>query len=73
MLSGFTHLLSRGAVVCVLAECEFERVMKEPHASFFDLYAQLKGHGLGLVSVYTDAVWSNRFARGNALFMRTAA
>jgi FkbM family methyltransferase len=70
VLRGFERLLQAGRVACVLAECELERVTKEPHASFFDLYEHLTERGLGLVSLYTDAIWSNRFARGNALFMR---
>ncbi len=73
VLKGFERLLADGRVACVLAECEFERVTKEPHTSFFDLYEHLTQRGMGLVSVYTDAVWSNRFARGNALFMRSDA
>ena len=72
VLRGFERLLSGGCVEAVLAECEFERVTKEPHASFFELYERLVGHGMSLVTLYTDAVWSRRFARGNVLFVRRA-
>lgn len=73
VLTGFEGLLADRRVACVLAECEFERVTQEPHASFFDLYAHLTARKLALVSVYTDAVSSLRFARGNALFVRRVA
>lgn len=73
VLTGFDGFLGEGRVECVLAECEFERVTKEPHTSFFDLYEHLAGHGLRLVTLYTDAVWTKQFARGNALFMRSGA
>ncbi len=54
----------------MLVECEFDRVRPEPHTSFFELYEHLTKRGMGFTTLYTDSVFSNRFAWGNALFVR---
>lgn len=71
VLAGFAELIADRRVAAVLAECEFARVTSEPHTSFFRLYDYLTGMGMGLVTVYTDALASNQFAWGNALFVPT--
>jgi FkbM family methyltransferase len=71
VLAGFEKLLAASKVSAVLAECEFERVTPEPHTSFFELHDHLAQRGFGFVTLYTDAVMFNRFAWGNALFLRS--
>ena len=70
VLAGFEGLIAGGSVQSVLVECEFDRVRPEPHTSFFELYEHLTARGLGFTTLYTDSVSSNRFAWGNALFVR---
>jgi len=70
VLEGFQSLIAAGRVRSVLVECEFDRVRPEPHSSFFELYDHLIPRGLGFTTLYTDSVSSNRFAWGNALFVR---
>jgi FkbM family methyltransferase len=71
VLAGFEGLLAANNVDAVLAECEFGRVTREPHTSFFELHDYLTQLGFGFVTLYTDAVIFNRFAWGNALFLRS--
>ena len=70
VLAGFEQLLTASSVRAVLVECEFDRVRPEPHTSFFALYEHLTARGLGFTTLYTDSVSTNRFAWGNALFLR---
>ena len=70
VLDGFERLIAAGKVQSVLVECEFDRVRPEPHTSFFELYHHLTPRGMGFTTLYTDSVSSNRFAWGNALFVR---
>ncbi len=70
VLEGFEGLIAAGKVESVLVECEFDRVRPELHTSFFDLYDHLTPRGMGFTTLYTDSVSSNRFAWGNALFIR---
>jgi FkbM family methyltransferase len=71
VLKGFDGLVRAGKVRSILAECEFDRVTPEPHTSFFELYEHLTGRGLSFATLYTDSVHSNRFAWGNALFLKS--
>ncbi|HEX5585623.1 FkbM family methyltransferase [Gaiella sp.] len=73
VLAGFEGLVAAGRVGCVVGECEFDRVTAEPHTSFFALYDYLTSRGMGFVTLYTDALASNRFAWGNALFALAGA
>jgi FkbM family methyltransferase len=70
VLHGFEGLIAAGKVRSVLVECEFERVRPEPHTSFFELYDHLTARDMGFTTLYTDSVYANRFAWGNALFVR---
>ena len=70
VLDGFEDFITAGRVQSVLVECEFDRVRPEPHTSFFELYHHLTPRGMGFTTLYTDSVSSNRFAWGNALFVR---
>ena len=70
VLVGFEDLIAAGKIQSVLVECEFDRVRPEPHTSFFKLHEHLTARGMGFTTLYTDSVSSNRFAWGNALFMR---
>ena len=73
VLEGFDSLFAAGRVEAVLVECEFDRVTTEPHTSFFSLYEYLTKRDMGFTTLYTDALASNQFAWGNALFVRKSS
>lgn len=70
VLQGARRALESGSIRFVLAECDFARSEREPHALFFELFEHLTPLGYHVVCFYCQGVNGIGWHWGDVLFMR---